>query len=145
MLCVMATPAERCQGVWVQVFAYGQTGSGKTYTMGSAFTPGGSTEGVIPQAMEGIFERVSLTKDVDFTVRVGFVEIHKEEIKDLLVTEAGSHPQVSIREVAGGGVCLAGAHEREVRQHLCILSLWHCLNLSKAAVSFINSLGSLQW
>ncbi|GAB4822357.1 hypothetical protein N2152v2_009403 [Parachlorella kessleri] len=103
------------KGYNATVFAYGQTGSGKTYTMGSAFTPGGSTEGVIPRAMEAIFERVSHTKDVDFTVRVGFVEIHKEEIKDLLVTEAGSHPQVSIREVAGGGVCLAGAHEREVR------------------------------
>jgi hypothetical protein len=98
-----------------QVFAYGQTGSGKTYTMGSSFTPGGSTQGVIPQAMEAIFNRVARTRDVDFTVRVGFVEIHKEDIKDLLLSDAGAHPQVSIREVVGGGVCLAGATEREVR------------------------------
>lgn len=45
--------------------------------MGSAFVPGGSTAGVIPRVMESIFERVSAAKDVDFTVRVGFVEIHK--------------------------------------------------------------------
>ena len=59
------------------VFAYGQTGSGKTYTMGSAFTPGGNTQGVIPQVMDSIFERITCSKDAEYTVRVGFVEIHK--------------------------------------------------------------------
>ena len=59
------------------VFAYGQTGSGKTYTMGSAFTPGGNTQGVIPKVMDGIFERITGSKDAEYTVRVGFVEIHK--------------------------------------------------------------------
>lgn len=59
------------------VFAYGQTGSGKTYTMGSAFTPGGNTQGVIPKVMDSIFERINSNKDAEYTVRVGFVEIHK--------------------------------------------------------------------
>ena len=59
------------------VFAYGQTGSGKTYTMGSAFTPGGNTQGVIPKVMDSIFQRISSSKDAEYTVRVGFVEIHK--------------------------------------------------------------------
>ena len=59
------------------VFAYGQTGSGKTYTMGSAFTPGGNTQGVIPKVMDSIFERITCSKDAEYTVRVGFVEIHK--------------------------------------------------------------------
>ena len=59
------------------VFAYGQTGSGKTYTMGSAFTPGGNTQGVIPKVMDGIFQRIAASKDAEYTVRVGFVEIHK--------------------------------------------------------------------
>ena len=59
------------------VFAYGQTGSGKTYTMGSAFTPGGNTQGVIPKVMDSIFERITSSKDAEYTVRVGFVEIHK--------------------------------------------------------------------
>ena len=59
------------------VFAYGQTGSGKTYTMGSAFTPGGNTQGVIPKVMDSIFERINGSKDAEYTLRVGFVEIHK--------------------------------------------------------------------
>jgi hypothetical protein len=39
----------------------------------------------------------------------------QEEILDLLVVGRGPRPAVHIREVAGGGVCLAGAAEREVR------------------------------
>lgn len=38
----------------------------------------------------------------------------QEEIHDLLGTGRGPQPVVHIREVAGGGVCLAGAAEREV-------------------------------
>lgn len=46
--------------------------------MGSAFTPGGEARGVIPSVMESIFARVTAApKDIEFTVRVGFVEIHK--------------------------------------------------------------------
>ena len=66
---------------WLAVLAYGQTGSGKTYTMGSAFTPGGNTEGVIPKVMDGIFQRIATSKDAEYTVRVGFVEIHKVDLK----------------------------------------------------------------
>ena len=45
--------------------------------MGSAFTPAGNTQGVIPKVMDGIFQRIALSKDAEYTVRVGFVEIHK--------------------------------------------------------------------
>lgn len=38
----------------------------------------------------------------------------QESIRDLLVTDASAQPAVHIREVAGGGVCLAGAREQEV-------------------------------
>ncbi|KAL3131725.1 hypothetical protein ABBQ38_007446 [Trebouxia sp. C0009 RCD-2024] len=81
--------------------------------MGSAFTPGGNTQGVIPKVMDSIFERINCSKDAEYTVRVGFVEIHKEDIRDLLVVN-GSQQSVHIREVLGGGVCLAGATEKEV-------------------------------
>lgn len=37
----------------------------------------------------------------------------QERIRDLLVTDS-SQTAVHIREVAGGGVCLAGAREQEV-------------------------------
>ncbi len=45
--------------------------------MGSAFTPGGNTQGVIPKVMFSIFQRINSNKDAEYTVRVGFVEIHK--------------------------------------------------------------------
>ncbi len=46
--------------------------------MGSAFTPGGESRGVIPAVMDAIFARVAAESGgVGFTVRVGFVEIHK--------------------------------------------------------------------
>ena len=99
------------------VFAYGQTGSGKTYTMGSAFNDTYSSyRGVIPLAMEAIFSRIADTNangaQVEFTVRVGFVEIHKEEIHDLL---AKRHSRgVKIRELPSGGIVLAGTVEKEV-------------------------------
>ena len=35
-----------------------QTGSGKTYTMGTGYTVGGSTEGVIVRMMETMFNKV---------------------------------------------------------------------------------------
>ncbi len=61
----------------VQVFAYGQTGSGKTYTMGSAFEIGTATHGIIPLAMDTLYNRISVTPNADITVRVSFVEIHQ--------------------------------------------------------------------
>ncbi len=49
-------------------------------------------------------------------MRVGFVEILNEDIRDLLVTDASAQPVVTIREVLGGGVCLAGASDKEVNR-----------------------------
>ncbi len=75
--CVLPLVQGLFKGYNATVFAYGQTGSGKTYTMGSAFQPGITSSGVIPNVMETIFNRIASTKDAEFTVRVAFVEIHK--------------------------------------------------------------------
>ena len=71
---VACFPAE---AILTSMHMAGQTGSGKTYTMGSAFHPGGSTQGVIPRTMVDIFARIAETTDADFLVRVSFVEIFK--------------------------------------------------------------------
>ncbi|XP_060073032.1 kinesin-like protein KIF11 [Ylistrum balloti] len=72
------------------IFAYGQTGSGKTFTMEGERTddPGISWEddplaGIIPRAMSHIFEQLK-TQDVEFSVRVSFLELYNEELFDLL-------------------------------------------------------------
>jgi len=103
------------KGYNATVFAYGQTGSGKTYTMGSAYTPGGNSQGVIPEVLDLIFDRLNRQKDVECNVRASFVEIHKEEVRDLLVMDTSHMPAIHVRDVPGGGVCLFGATEMEVR------------------------------
>lgn len=126
------------QGYNATVFAYGQTGSGKTYTMGSAFPQMCASEeqGVIPRVMDSIFGRIRSMKDSkEFTVKVGFVEIHKEEIKDLLSARTSKSPLVHIREVPGGGIVLAGAHEVEVTNQedmIAVLERGTCLRATGA-------------
>eukprot|EP00198_Chlamydomonas_reinhardtii_P003876 XP_001693212.1 kinesin family member heavy chain [Chlamydomonas reinhardtii] len=113
--CVAPLVAGLFKGYNATVFAYGQTGSGKTYTMGSEYKPGGKCRGVIPDAINDIFSRIEASKDSAITVRVSFVEIHKEEIKDLLMPATGGpRPAITIRETQSGGVALYGAVEREV-------------------------------
>jgi Kinesin motor domain len=68
------------------VFAYGQTGSGKTYTMGSQFTPNASPQGIIPDALQSMFARIESQPDVAFTLRVGFIEIHKVWLSSMSMT-----------------------------------------------------------
>lgn len=87
--------------------------------MGSEYRPGAKAHGVIPEAISAIFDRIASTQDYECSVRVSFVEIHKEEIRDLLslsTPSSGPRAAVTIREnVQGGGISLYGAVEKDVR------------------------------
>lgn len=62
-------------------FAYGQTGSGKTY---SIFGLAGEQRGVIPRAMEYIFDSIEKRKPyAHIATFVSFLEIYMDEIGDL--------------------------------------------------------------
>eukprot|EP00892_Ulva_mutabilis_P001765 jgi/Ulvmu1/1158/UM107_0032.1 len=102
------------KGYNATVLAYGQTGSGKTYTMGSQFTPHERPSGVIPDVLVSMFDRIFSTPDIQYTLRVGFIEIHKEEIHDLLLERVQEQPTISLREMPNGSMCIAGAKEIEV-------------------------------
>lgn len=66
----------------VTVFAYGVTSSGKTHTMqGSKTDPG-----IIPRAVEALFERQSALERYKAELTVSYMEIYKDEVYDLLVT-----------------------------------------------------------
>ena len=102
------------------VFAYGQTGSGKTYTMGtSAENVGSEYEfGIVPRAMAQIFkliaEKKQATRGIEFYLRVQFLEVYGEEIRDLL--DPSGNKSVSIRDAANGdGVTVVGACEELVK------------------------------
>ncbi|CAL8996327.1 unnamed protein product, partial [Prunus brigantina] len=112
------------------VLAYGQTGSGKTYTMGTGFRDGCQT-GIIPQVMNVLFSKIETLKhQTEFQLHVSFIEILKEEVRDLLDPSflskpegANGHvgkvavpgkPPIQIRESSNGVITLAGSTELSV-------------------------------
>jgi hypothetical protein len=58
----------------------GQTSSGKTHTM----LGGGDQRGVLEMSAEDIFNTIAECEDRDFLLRVSFVEIYNETIRDLI-------------------------------------------------------------
>ena len=70
------------------LFAYGQTGSGKTYTMEGVIGDPASNvhEGLIPRMVRTIFDRIlnESSTQYEYTLRVSFVEIYNEKLRDLL-------------------------------------------------------------
>ncbi|MPC11635.1 Chromosome-associated kinesin KIF4A [Portunus trituberculatus] len=99
----------------VTVLAYGQTGSGKTHTMGTAYVPGienSEGAGIIPRAVQDIFEGVASQADNEYLVKISFIELYKETLFDLL---AGKNNReecvVDIREDPRGGIKIVGVTE----------------------------------
>ncbi|KAI8971802.1 kinesin motor domain-containing protein [Mycotypha africana] len=68
------------EGYNVTVFAYGQTASGKTFTMmGNDAEPG-----VIPRSVDNVFDYIKKSVTREFLLRVSYLEIYNETIRDLL-------------------------------------------------------------
>lgn len=71
------------QGYNGTIFAYGQTGTGKTFTIsGVAKDP--TLKGIMPRAFENIFQQIQSDTDRQYLVRVSYLEIYQEEIRDLM-------------------------------------------------------------
>ena len=67
------------------ILAYGQTSSGKTYTMIGEETPDSSKLGIIPRIVNEIFINIEKSSDSqEFTVKVSYLEIYLEKIRDLI-------------------------------------------------------------
>ena len=72
------------------ILAYGQTGSGKTHTMGTGSTVGLPNEqiGIVPRVFDFIFEEIENRKRQstfsEFEVKVQFLELYGDDIRDLL-------------------------------------------------------------
>ncbi|ETW02666.1 hypothetical protein, variant [Aphanomyces invadans] len=90
------------KGINGTIFAYGQTSSGKTHTMhGDVHTE----LGILPLAVEHIFGYIEQSTDRDFLIRVSYVEIYNEVIRDLLCDDK-SLSSLKIREDPKKGIYL---------------------------------------
>ncbi|PIK39229.1 putative centromere-associated protein E [Apostichopus japonicus] len=86
------------------IFAYGQTSSGKTHTM-----QGDANElGIIPRAVDELFDIIDKTPQREFLFRVSYMEIYNEIINDLLNEEK---QQLIIRENKQRRVYVSNLHE----------------------------------
>ncbi|XVE94947.1 hypothetical protein REPUB_Repub02eG0053800 [Reevesia pubescens] len=128
--CIVPLVDGLFQGYNATVLAYGQTGSGKTYTMGTGFKDGFQT-GIIPHVMNALFSKIeSLKHQIEFQLHVSFIEILKEEVRDLLDPTSSNKsdtaspntgkinvpgkPPIQIRESSNGVITLAGSTEVSV-------------------------------
>ncbi|KAL1464734.1 hypothetical protein WDU94_004354 [Cyamophila willieti] len=104
------------------VFAYGQTGTGKTFTMEGEKSSDQSISwqddplsGIVPRAMNHLFDELRLLGDAEFTVRVSFLEIYNEELIDLLSpTDDITKLRLFEDSARKGSVIIQGLEEKAV-------------------------------
>jgi kinesin family protein 5 len=91
------------------VFAYGQTGAGKSYTMMGGNIDDDVGKGIIPRIVEQIFASILASpSNIEYTVRVSYMEIYMERIRDLLVPQNDNLP---VHEEKNRGVYVKGLLE----------------------------------
>uniref|UniRef100_A0A8C8J228 Kinesin-like protein n=1 Tax=Oncorhynchus tshawytscha TaxID=74940 RepID=A0A8C8J228_ONCTS len=83
------------------IFAYGQTGTGKTFTMeGVRAAP--ELRGIIPNSFAHVFGHIAKAEgDTRFLVRVSYLEIYNEEVRDLLGKDQMQRLEVKERPDVG--------------------------------------------
>ncbi|GAA5977159.1 hypothetical protein JCM5350_003241 [Sporobolomyces pararoseus] len=75
------------------VFAYGQTGSGKSHTMMGPNIDDHEMKGIIPRITEQIFASIMASPaNLEYLVKVSYMEIYMERIRDLLAPENDNLP-----------------------------------------------------
>lgn len=106
---VCTTVDDLFKGYNGSVLAYGQTGSGKTYTMFGPDIESLEQKGVIPRIVERIFQSISQNPtEIEFSVKVSYMEIYMERIRDLLDSTRDNLP---IHEDRDLGVYVKGLSE----------------------------------
>ncbi|GJQ10929.1 hypothetical protein GpartN1_g2720.t1 [Galdieria partita] len=86
------------------IFAYGQTSSGKTHTMlGTS-----EDRGIIPLSIYQVFERLDKIDEREFLLRVSYIEIYNENIRDLL---APNNENLKVHEDFNGRVFVDAKEE----------------------------------
>ncbi|KDO35495.1 hypothetical protein SPRG_00342 [Saprolegnia parasitica CBS 223.65] len=100
---VQSVVDEALAGFNCTVFAYGQTGTGKTHTIQGKLSPLDENAGIIPRSVNYIFEKLQATK-CEYSVRVSFLQLYNEELKDLLGENKKDKPLRLMEDAKRGGV-----------------------------------------
>ncbi|KAH9517746.1 Kinesin-like protein kif21b, variant 2 [Dermatophagoides farinae] len=121
--CVTSLIEGCFNGYNATILAYGQTGSGKTYTMGTGFdvTFPQEQRGIIPRAVEHLFENINKRRDQakndglpmpEFSISTQFIEIYNDEIIDLLAENRNKRNRIRIMD--DEGIVLLGVESKSV-------------------------------
>uniref|UniRef100_A0A915EW59 Kinesin-like protein n=1 Tax=Echinococcus canadensis TaxID=519352 RepID=A0A915EW59_9CEST len=107
------------------IFAYGQTGTGKTFTIqGDKDDP--DLRGLMPNSFHHIFNYVNGSKSTQFLVWASYLEIYKEEIRDLLRKD--STKRLKVKETPDRGVHvtdLSTVLTRNIKEIEKLMSIGH--------------------
>ena len=107
------------------ILAYGQTGTGKTFTIqglyisklllyiGEKDNP--ELRGLIPNSFDHIFKYINESKSAQYLVRASYLEIYKEEIRDLLKKDPSKRLEVKEKPDRGVYVRVSTAPYRAIR------------------------------
>ncbi|XP_075582319.1 kinesin-like protein KIF27 isoform X2 [Pelecanus crispus] len=131
-VCIKPLLVSLTEGYNATVFAYGQTGSGKTYTIGGGHIASIAEDekGIIPRAIQELFQHISENHNIDFHVKVSYIEVYKEELRDLLELET-SVKELHIREDEKGNTVIVGAKEFQVECADEVISLLESGNAAR--------------
>ncbi|KAM6230515.1 kinesin-like protein KIF27 [Porphyrio hochstetteri] len=131
-VCIKPLLVSLTEGYNATVFAYGQTGSGKTYTIGGGHIASVAEDekGIIPRAIQELFQLISEKPNIDFHVKVSYIEVYKEELRDLLELET-SVKDLRIREDEKGNTVIVGAKEFHVKCADEVISLLESGNAAR--------------
>merc|ERR1719232_2489812 len=107
---------EDCEAViyWLQC---GQSESGKTLSRGTAYNASDdpALEGVIPRSVKDIFSYIAENQNIEFLVKVSFMELYNEQIIPLLSQKSRREDTiVDIREDGNKGIKIPGLTEVDI-------------------------------
>ena len=108
------------------VFAYGATGSGKTFTMaGTKENPG-----IMSRSVQYIFEAIDARMGRNAKIRLSYLEIYNEEIRDLLnpVDDRNKEKELKIVDDPVEGITVTGLSYAYPKDTYEVLKLVHIGN-----------------
>lgn len=90
------------------IFTYGQSGSGKTHTMYGADIYDDELKGIIPRAIDHIFQIVKDSpENITYQIKFSIIQIYKEVVYDLLSGEK----DLKVKESPAKGIYVEGLSE----------------------------------